>query len=85
MGAGLAAGAVATRAGDRQAHLDVGGGAERGLRQLELDHHLGVGRAHRPRAATPPEGVAAEERIEQVSEAERIAGRSARTGARRRP
>ena len=50
------------------------GGAERGLREIEVHHGLGVGRARRARlAATVAERVAAEERVEDVAEAERLA------------
>ena len=83
--AGLAAGALAARARDREADVDGRGGAERGLREVEVHDGFGVGRAWRAGLAATAEGVAAEERVEEVAEPERIAGRRpASTGRRAR-
>ena len=88
MGAGLAAGSVAAIARDGDAHLDRGGGAERGAREIEVDDHLGVGRARRTCRATRAERVTAEERVEDVAEPEGLATRTAgstRTARTARP
>ena len=76
MGAGLAATALAARARDRESDVDGGGGPERGLGEVEVDDRLGVGRAGRTTLAAAAEGVAAEERVEEVAEPERVACRS---------
>ena len=72
--------ALAARARDREPDVDGGGGTERGLGEIEVHDRLGVGRARRTALPAAAEGVAAEERVEQVAEPERIAGRS--TGRR---
>ena len=73
MGAGFAAVAAAALARDGEAHLDGGGGPERGLREVEVHHGLGVGRARRAGlAARVAERAAAEERVEEVAEAEGV-------------
>ena len=81
MRAGLAARALAPRARDREADLDGGGGAERGLREVEVHDRFGVGRARRAGLPAAAERVAAEERVEEVAEPERVAG-AGRRGAR---
>ena len=74
VGAGLAARSFAPLARDREADLDGGGGAERGLREVEVHDRLGVGRARRTgRTAVAERVAAAEERVEEVAEAERLA------------
>ena len=61
--------------GAGEAHVDGCRGPERGVEQIEHDLDLGVGAADRSRRTAPhPERVAAEERIEQVAEAERVGG-----------
>ena len=77
VGAGLAARALAARARDRESDVDGRGGAERGLGEIEVYDRLGVGRAGRAALAATAEGIAAEERVEEVAEPERIAGRPA--------
>ena len=73
MGAGLAARALAARARDRKSDVDGGSVAERSLGEIEVDNRFRVGCAGRTALAAAAEGVAAEERVEQVAEPERIA------------
>ena len=84
MRAGLATRALAARARDREADVDGGGGAERGLAEVEVHHRFGVGRARGARLPATAERIAAEERVEEVAEPERIAGRATGWPTRRR-
>src|SRR5207253_671133 len=80
MRAGHAAGAAARVALDRHAHLDGSPAARHDLLERELHHGLRVGTAQRTARRCPArEYVAAEERVEQVVEAE--AALSERVGA----
>src|SRR5258708_7503245 len=80
MGAGLATRPVAAGAAHRERRVDGLGLAEHGVGEGELHHDFGVRAAGRAaRAAAAPERVAAEERLEEVAEPERLAA----TGPRR--
>ena len=81
MGPGLATRALAALARDGQADVDGRGGAERRLREVEVHDRLGVGSARRT-GLTVAERVAAEERVEDVAEPERLATRGAAASAR---
>ena len=79
---GHAARAAARLALDRHAHLERAPRAGHDLGERELHQRLGVGAASRAGRAAAAEHVAAEERVEEIVEAERarrerVAGRAA--------
>ena len=81
---GLAPRAVAPLTAHREASLEGMGGAESSLHEAQLHDRFDVGAAGRPaRAPARPEGLAAEERVEDVAEAEGVAGHPTPRGAAR--
>src|SRR5204863_6654794 len=79
----FATGALAARARNREPHVERTRRSERGLREVEVDDGLGVGRPQRAGLAPAAEGLAAEERVEEIAEPEGIGpGLAARCRAR---
>src|SRR5713101_3509121 len=69
----------ASLAGNRKPNINGGSDTERGLRQIEVDDHLGIGRTRSTRlTAVSAERITAEERVEEITEAEGIARCTAR-------